>query len=64
VGRRDTDETWEPLDTIRHKDPYVLKLVKEYDEKMKTLASGVDIRPITETEIRLHLENYGTLCRL
>ena len=29
-----------------------MKLVKAYDEKMKTLASGVDIRPITETEIR------------
>eukprot|EP00802_Teleaulax_amphioxeia_P007914 Tamp_07922.p1 GENE.Tamp_07922~~Tamp_07922.p1 ORF type:complete len:660 (+),score=185.71 Tamp_07922:97-1980(+) len=61
VGRRDQDETWEPLDNIKHKEAYVLKLVKAYDEKMKTLASGVDIRPITETEIRLHLENYGIL---
>ena len=41
VGRRDQDETWEPLDNIKHKEAYVLKLVKAYDEKMKTLASGV-----------------------
>jgi len=61
VGGRDEDESWEPLDNIKLKDPYVMKLVKAYDEKMQTLASGVDIRPITETEIRLHLESYGIL---
>ena len=31
----------EPLDNIKLKDPYVMKLVKAYDEKMQTLASGV-----------------------
>jgi len=60
-GRRDEDESWEPMDNLKLKDPYVMKLVKGYDEKMQTLASGVDVRPITETEIRLHLENYGIL---
>ena len=60
-GGRDEDESWEPYDNLKLKDPYVLKLVKLYDEKMQTLASGVDVRPITETEIRLHLENYGIL---
>jgi len=61
TGRRDEDESWEPMDNLKLKDPYVMKLVKGYDEKMQTLASGVDVRPITETEIRLHLENYGIL---
>lgn len=30
-----------------------MKLVKNYDELMKTVASGVDIRPIHETEVLL-----------
>ena len=40
TGRRNEDESWEPLDNLKLKDPYVMKLIKEYDEKMKTLASG------------------------
>ena len=41
TGRRNEDESWEPLDNLKLKDPYVMKLIKEYDEKMKTLASGL-----------------------
>ncbi|KAJ1481544.1 P-loop containing nucleoside triphosphate hydrolase protein [Baffinella frigidus] len=59
VGFREEQEWWEPMSNIRYKDPYVLKLVKNYDEKMKTVASGVDIRPIHENEIRRHLQDYG-----
>ena len=29
------------MDNIKLKDPYVMKLVKAYDEKMQTLASGM-----------------------
>ena len=35
TGRRDEDESWEPFDNLKLKDPYVLKLVKAYDEKMQ-----------------------------
>mmetsp|Transcript_17167 Transcript_17167/g.41137 ORF Transcript_17167/g.41137 Transcript_17167/m.41137 type:complete len:181 (+) Transcript_17167:1415-1957(+) len=59
MGRREDDLAWEPLSNLKCKDPYVMKLVKNYDELMKTVASGVDIRPIHETEIKRHLQNYG-----
>jgi len=59
VGFREEQEWWEPLSNLKYKDPYVMKLVKNYDDKMKNSASGVDLRPITETEVRLHLQDYG-----
>ena len=30
TGRRDEDESWEPMDNLKLKDPYVMKLVKGY----------------------------------
>ncbi|EKX49595.1 hypothetical protein GUITHDRAFT_157380 [Guillardia theta CCMP2712] len=58
TGRRD-DETWEPMSNLACKDAYVSKLIKNYDEKLKVLASGVELRPLHETEVKLHLQNYG-----
>ena len=42
---------WEPLSNLKCKEPYVLKLIKNFDEKLKAFSSGVDTRPINETEV-------------
>ena len=49
------------MDNLKMKDPYVMKLVKAYDEKMQTLASGglnssrasfvVDVERVYEDEV-------------
>ena len=39
--------------------PYVLKLIKNYDDKANALASGLAIRPLTSAEILAHLEDFG-----
>ena len=36
-----------------------MKLVRNYDERAKTIASGMDIRPLTTSEIAKHLESFG-----
>jgi len=59
VGRRDEDESWENIDNLKCKDPYVMKLVRNFDEKMKTSASGMDVRPIDEGEVKRHLQEYN-----
>jgi elongation factor 3 len=59
VGRKKDDTVWEPLDFLNKMAPYVLKLVKNYDEKMKAMASGVDIRPLTAEEVKRHLDDFG-----
>lgn len=59
VGRKDTDTSWEPLDYLKKMKPYVLKMVKNYDEKMKAMAAGVDIRPLTVEEVKAHLADFG-----
>lgn len=38
---------------------YVLKLIKNYDDKANSLASGLAIRPLTAAEILAHLEDFG-----
>ena len=38
---------------------YVLKLIKNYDDKANALASGLAIRPLTAAEILAHLEDFG-----
>lgn len=58
-GRKDSDTSWEPLDYLKKMKPYVLKMVKNYDEKMKAMASGVDIRPLTVEEVKAHLADFG-----
>jgi len=59
VGRKETDTDWEPLVFIEKMAPHVLKLVKNYDEKLKADQSGMAIRPITREEVRKHLADFG-----
>jgi elongation factor 3 len=59
VGRKKDDTIWEPLEFLVKMSPYVMKLVKNYDEKMKAMASGVDIRPLTAEEVKRHLGDFG-----
>jgi len=61
VGRREGDTVWEPLEFLK-KPPYktyVMKLVEQFDEKMKAYQSGLELRPLTQKEILAHLANYG-----
>jgi len=57
--RKEDDTDWEPLEFLKNKDPYVMKLVRNCDEKMKALQAGTAIRPTTVTETRSHLEDFG-----
>ena len=62
LGRRKGDTQWAPLEEIKNPKlfkPYVMKLVKNYDERQMALDSGMAIRPITSTEILGHLEDFG-----
>jgi elongation factor 3 len=47
------------MSNLKCKEPYVMKLIKNFDEKLKTFASGMDVRPINETEVRAHLVDFG-----
>lgn len=58
-GRKDRDNSWEPLSYLRQAPPYVLKLVKDYDEKLKALQSGMEVRPLTAAEVKAHLQDFG-----
>jgi ATPase subunit of ABC transporter with duplicated ATPase domains len=44
---------------IKLMHPYVLKLCRNYDERAKVIASGMDIRPLTTPELRKHLSEFG-----
>ena len=62
TGRKKTDTMWVPLDELKNPKqfrPYVLKLVKNYDERQMAIDSGMSIRPITSIEILAHLEDFG-----
>jgi len=59
VGRKANDTVWEPMEFLIKMAPYVQKLMKNYDEKMKAMQSGVDIRPLTAEEVKLHLNDFG-----
>ena len=49
-----------PLSEIELTMPsYVLKLIKNYDDRANALASGLAIRPLTAAEILAHLEDFG-----
>eukprot|EP00959_Pyramimonas_sp_CCMP1952_P127946 2675584-Pyramimonas_sp.AAC.2 len=50
AGRKETETDWEPLVFLEKMHPYVMKLVKNYDEKLKADQSGMAIRPITREE--------------
>ena len=61
TGRREKDKPqWYPMSEIELTMPgYVLKLIKNYDDKANSLASGLAIRPLTAAEILTHLEDFG-----
>lgn len=47
------------MNDLKLQKPYVMKLVKAYDEKLAASASGADQRPITIPEIKKHLKDFG-----
>jgi elongation factor 3 len=59
VGRKKDDTVWEPLEYLQKMKPYVMKLVRHYDETMKAMQSGVDTRPLTGEEVKKHLADFG-----
>jgi len=59
TGRKQEDSQWFNMNDLKLQKPYVLKLVKAYDEKMAAMASGADQRPITTGEIKKHLKDFG-----
>lgn len=58
-GRDETDTDWEMMSSLERKDAYVMKMVRNFDEKLKSMQSGMDLRPLTKEEVRIHLENFG-----
>jgi len=65
TGRNKRDGTpdpiWLPITDIEKPPtpPYVMKLVRNYDETVKAMTAGLDIRPTTHTEIKKHLLEFG-----
>ena len=59
AGREENDTDWEMMSSLERKDPYVMKMVRNFDEKLKAMQSGMDLRPLTKEEVRIHLENFG-----
>ena len=64
TGRKKSDTQWVPLEELKNPNqtiwkPYILKLVKNFDERQMALDSGMAIRPITSTEILAHLDDFG-----
>jgi len=39
--------------------PYVLKLVRDYDERLKAQQGGMEVRPLTTVEVKAHLACFG-----
>ena len=58
-GRRTGDTVWEPLVNLKHMNPYVMKLCRNYDEKMKLMAARTGLRSLTYEDIQRHLDLYG-----
>uniref|UniRef100_A0A061RRX4 Elongation factor 3 n=1 Tax=Tetraselmis sp. GSL018 TaxID=582737 RepID=A0A061RRX4_9CHLO len=59
TGRKPEDSQWFNMNDLKLQKPYVMKLVKAYDEKMAAMASGADQRPLTGAEIKKHLQDFG-----
>lgn len=51
--------TWEPVVSIERMAPYVMKLCRAYDEKMKALQGGAEVRPLETPEVKKHLLDFG-----
>ena len=56
-GDRPGVTRWEPAEFL--KAPYVAKMTRHYDEKLKASQSGLDIRPLTSAEVYSHLSDFG-----
>jgi elongation factor 3 len=59
AGRKEGDTDWEVVSSLEKKDVYVMKMVRNFDEKLKAMHSGMDLRPLTKEEVRKHLEQFG-----
>jgi ATPase subunit of ABC transporter with duplicated ATPase domains len=59
AGRKDDDTDWEPVTALTKKDEFVMKMVRNFDEKLKAMQSGMDLRPLTKEEVRTHLAEFG-----
>ena len=59
AGRKESDTDWEPMSALQKKDEFVMKMVRNFDEKLKSMHSGMDLRPLTKEEVRLHLAEFG-----
>jgi ATPase subunit of ABC transporter with duplicated ATPase domains len=55
----DADNSWEPLSFLRAMPAYVMKLVHDYDERLKALQGGMEARPVTSHEVKHHLAAFG-----
>jgi len=58
-GRRTGDTVWEPVVNIKYMHPYVMKMCRHYDEKMKLMAARTGLRGLTYEHIQRHLDKYG-----
>jgi ATPase subunit of ABC transporter with duplicated ATPase domains len=47
------------MSALQKKDEVVMKMVRNFDEKLKSMHSGMDLRPLTKEEVRLHLAEFG-----
>ena len=63
-GRKPGDTVWVPLSDLRMMPPPVLKLARDYDERLKVMQSGMEVRPITNDEVLAHLAAFGVRGRL
>jgi len=63
-GREHEGSGWEPMGSIKRKEPYVMKMCLNYDTKMQAYQSGAEIRPCTQAEILKHLADFGISHRL
>ena len=59
TGRPEKDNSWEPLSFLSKMPPYVMKLVRDYDERLKAMQSGMEVRPLSAAEITAHLAAFG-----
>ena len=63
-GRESEGTFWEPMGSIKRKEPYVMKMCLNYDAKLQAYQSGAEIRPCTQAEILKHLAEFGISHRL
>ena len=59
AGRKEKDNSWEPLSFLQAMPPYVMKLVRDYDEQMKAQQGGMEVRALSAAAIKDHLAAYG-----